>query len=172
MKLIDIECKHQFEIEFPSGCFFDFDLDINRVVCYCGSKETEAVNGIDSDEIEGDCKLIFASNDKSALLVNVYSDKIYKLKTVDPILECIIKLSRTDLYNEGFDYLEIVEINEMIVILYEHGIVGFDKNIKYLCEINLDSLMVRPIIEGKKIIYSENYGDVIYEVEGKNLVKK
>jgi hypothetical protein len=161
-----INCKEQFEIEFPSGGFWSFDLNENEVTFYGGGGEVEQQRNIDSVQLEGDCQVVFNREQAEALLINSDSSIIFKVQGVFPVLVDYVTLARTELVNEGYDYLELMKIDGTYVVLYEHGILAFNECLELVDRVDFEELMVHPVVEDSKITYHEINKDIVYEIRG------
>ncbi|MBU2714540.1 hypothetical protein, partial [Zooshikella harenae] len=165
--IVNINCKEQFEITSSSGGFWSFDLDNREVTFYGGEGEVEQQRNIDADQLEGKCDVIFNSDETAALLINPDSNTIFKVQSVAPVFLDYVKMSRTDLVNEGYDYLELLNVDNLIVVLYEHGILVFDQQLELVSEESFEELMVRPNVEGSQLTYEELNKTIVYGKKGK-----
>lgn len=159
-----LTCKKQFEINSSSGGFWSFDLDNREVTFYGCDGESEQQRNIDARQLEGNCDVIFNRDKTSALLINSDSNMVFKVKSTAPIFLEFVKMSRTQLVNEGYDYLEIINIDDVNVVAYEHGILVFDQDLQLVHEEKFEKLMVKPSVKDSKLTYEELDDTVVYEI--------
>lgn len=159
-----ISCKEQFELTSSSGGFWSFDLDGGEVTFYGGEGKVEQQRNIDFVQLEGECQVVFNEYETAALLINVDSDTVFKVQSSVPVFTDYVKMTRTDLVNEGYDYLELLKIDDLYVVLFEHGILVFNQHLELVNEGRFEELMVKPVVEGNKFTYHELNKTIVYEI--------
>ncbi len=149
----------EIELEDDEGNFWIINFEDQRAEYYSGGsavKQSAGVQALKGDEIY----IIRSQATPEILLAPVNTENIYRL-TSGGELDVCMALTRTNLVNEGFDYLDCFILSDQVICAYEHGLVVFNEDLQIVWQYQFNELMVPPELTGTELKYQENFKDVL-----------
>lgn len=157
-------------IKHHSGGEIEFDSVSNAINVILTDGSLVTYKKSDCGDIFLGDKVAYNEFDRCCIVVSECGSNMIAIYLDQALVKHLCEIERTELFEEGFDYCVFFNFKNWVVLSYELGLIGFDRDGDIAWRHKFPELHVYPQIVNGEILFAENDQEYRYMISDGKII--